>query len=243
MKAFIDDSFWSDPSIEELPSGEKLAILWLLTNSKRDICGFTEISHRRFTFDTGLEVSILHRAIQALSKGFIVPAKGFIWSKNFVAHQLGRGLKLQRNNITKSLVKHLESLPSEFQSLFLKEYPELKALAKGLPSPCQGEGKGKGKVGVRERTGKGKGDVPKLEEVIEVITPKLQALNAEWTPERSRKAISLKYETCVDAGWKDGNGGVISNWKLKFVNMMKFEKPWAFGKDETPHKIQPNMQL
>lgn len=234
MKAFIDDSFWSDPDIEELTAGEKLAILWLFTNSKRDLCGFTEISHKRFSFDTGLEVKILQRALQGLSKGFVVPSKGFIWSKNFVAHQLGRGLKLQRNNITKSLLKHLETLPSEFQSLFFKEYPELEALSKGLPSPYQGERERKGKGKVRE----GKGEIPKLEEVISEIAPKLKALNSEWTSDRAQKAIELKYETCVADGWKDGYGKPIMNWKLKFVNMLKDQKPWSFGANQAPAQNQ-----
>jgi hypothetical protein len=240
MRAFIDEAFWSDPGVEELGPEEKLSILWLITNSKRDLCGFTEISHRRFCFDTGLKVEALQRALQGLGKGFVVPMKGFIWSRNFVAHQLGRGLKLQRNNITKSVVKHLVSLPPEFQELFLEEYPELEALAKGLQSPCQGERKEKGKGKVKR---KAKNEIPSVEEVIEEMKVKLPQINNEWTPCRITKATRLKYETCVENGWKDGNGNAISNWKLKFVNMMKFEKPWTFGKDETPHKIQPNMQL
>ena len=231
MKAFIDESFWSDPLVEELAAGEKLAILWLLTNSKRDLCGFTEISHKRFKFDTGLEVTVLQRALQGLGKGFVVPSKGFIWSKNFIAHQLGRGVKLQRNNITKSVVKHLVTLPIEFQELLLSEYPELEELTKGLPSPYQGERKGKGKV----RKGKGEEESPKKfqppteEEFIAYLVESLPTINDEWTKDRATKAAKSRFETYVDAGWKDGHRKPISNWKIKSRNAIKCEKPWSYG--------------
>jgi hypothetical protein len=52
----------------------------------------------------------------------------------------------------------------------------------------------------------------------------------------------LRYETYIAAGWKDGNGNKIKNWKLKAVNAIKYEKPWNYGNDEDKNKITPIRQ-
>ena len=67
MKTFIDSGFWSDPEVEELDAKAKLAFLWCITNQSCNLAGFTKVSHRRFRFDTGLEVDDLKRAIRGLS--------------------------------------------------------------------------------------------------------------------------------------------------------------------------------
>lgn len=240
MKTFISERFWSDPLVEELGPDEKLAILWLLTNSNCDLCGFTQITHRRFTFETGLNPKALQRAMEGLGKGFVSPSKGFIWSRNFIAHQFGRGPKLQRNNITRSVLKHLESLPDFAQALVFEEYPELEEMrvqteALGKPLP-----RGKVQVQVQERvqekgTGKKKAKIPELDEVIKEILPRVKNdLRADWTDEAARKAIKLKYETFVEAGWRDGFGKPIKIWKTKFMNCLKNEEPRNFGPVKKP---------
>jgi len=132
MKAFIDEKFWTDPDIEDLAPKTKLAFIWCITNPARDLCGFTQVSHKRFAFETGLEVEDLKDAIKALPKGLQSPSKGVVWSKNFVAYQFGKGEKLARNNMSKGLVSHLLSLDKELQDLFLDEYPEIEGLMKPL---------------------------------------------------------------------------------------------------------------
>lgn len=228
MKTFVEPEFWSDPSIEELGPDEKLSILWVLTNPRCNLCGFTEVSRKRFHFETGLEPEVLRRACEALGKGFEFPAKGFVWARNYVGFQFGRGPNLARNNMAKSIVKHLIRMPESLQSIFLEEYQELKPLMEPLASPSQGLSKGKG-------NGKSKGnqtskekDIPNLEQVIEYLTPKMAEIHSGWTPTRVRKAAKLRLETFTDAGWKDGNGSPIKNWKTKFMNCMKHEKPWNY---------------
>jgi len=62
MNAFVKKEFWGDPEIEDLSPEEKLSILWLMTNPRRDLCGFTEISEKRFEFETGVKIENIERA-------------------------------------------------------------------------------------------------------------------------------------------------------------------------------------
>lgn len=82
---------------------------------------------------------------------------------------------------------------------------------------------------------------PDMCDVINYMIEKLPLINEGWTPERVRKAVALKYETCSDNGWKDGHGKKILNWKLKFQNMLKYEKPWNYT-DKTATAIQQKPQ-
>lgn len=179
MKIYINEDFWTDPEIEELGPEEKLALLWILSNPNCNLCGFTKFSNRRFEFETGLSSEILERACQGLAKGFTSPSKGFVWSRNFVAYQFGRGPALARNNLAKSVVKNLAKMPSELQDMFLEEYPELKELAKPFLSPPQAPPKGKvesrkKKVESRSKKEKGEND-PNL------IAEKISNLVESWS--------------------------------------------------------------
>lgn len=88
------------------------------------------------------------------------------------------------------------------------------------------ERKGKEKEGKEMK----RNEIPPIEDVIAYMqTTMPELLHDEWTPERVRKATTLKYETCVEAGWKDGNHNPIVAWKTKFRNMMKYEKPWNYS--------------
>ena len=79
---------------------------------------------------------------------------------------------------------------------------------------------------------------PQVEEFVSYCVMKLEELNPEWTKGRATKAARLKYETYREAGWKDGNGKAIKNWKTKALNSLKFEKPWSYGTDEQDKPAQ-----
>lgn len=174
MKTLIEPDFWSDPNIEEIEAEEKLALLWLMTNSRRDLCGFVEISKRRFEFETALSFESLSRACEGVGKGFEEIKEGLYWVRNWVGKQIGRGEALKRNNVGKSMVRQLSKLPEALQETFLEEYPECiemleelhqkqsskgnesGAAAKPLSTPPQGVGKGEGKD--KDRIGKVQGE-------------------------------------------------------------------------------------
>ena len=52
-------------------------------------------------------------------------------------------------------------------------------------------------------------------------------------------SIKTKYETWIDAGWKDGNGQKIKNWRLKLKNTIPHLKPVFTNNSENqqPTKI------
>tara|TARA_R110000822_G_scaffold90467_3_gene209161 strand:- start:12332 stop:13060 length:729 start_codon:yes stop_codon:yes gene_type:complete len=82
--------------------------------------------------------------------------------------------------------------------------------------------------------------IPEMGEVVSYLKQKLPKINREWTDVRVDKAASLKYETSVDLGWKDGFGKPIKNWKLKFLNMMVHQRPFAYDdpNDKTSAEIR-----
>jgi hypothetical protein len=73
MDAKINSSFWADAGVENLPPQQKLALLWLMTNSSRDLLGFVSVTARRFIFETGLDsLHPLQGACEALPRSFQV---------------------------------------------------------------------------------------------------------------------------------------------------------------------------
>ena len=167
MDATIKAAFWSDPRVEELDAEGKLAALWLLTNSQRDLLGFTRATGRRFTFETGLAPSALEAPCKALPSSFQAPSEGVFFSVNFLRHQFGQGGEISlRNKVIQSAIKKAKTLPSPLQGAFLKAYPELteevlqeteKAAAAQAPSKPLGrdQSRAEHKQSKEEQSGKG----------------------------------------------------------------------------------------
>lgn len=129
MDATIKSSFWSDSRIEELPADQKLALLWLLTNPSRDLCGFTRVSARRFQFETGLAITVLGEACKALPSSFHPPSEGVYFAVHFLRHQFGKGGALNlRNKVIVAAARHADALPIPLRSSFFEAYPELLSL-------------------------------------------------------------------------------------------------------------------
>lgn len=126
MDATVKSSFWSDPRVEELSAEGKLAALWLMTNSQRDLLGFTRATARRFQFETGLDASHLEAPCKALPSSFKAPSDGVFFCVNFLRHQFGQGGEISlRNKVIQSAIKKAKTLPSPLQGAFLDAYPEL----------------------------------------------------------------------------------------------------------------------
>jgi len=149
MDTKISREFWTDPEVEVLEPEVKLVALWILT-AHPDLCGYVEVSDRRFTFETGLDPQCLTRALEALPKTFIRTSKG-IWIRNFIRKQIGDGDALRRNNLSKALVRAIEALSDpSIRQIIQREYPELSDLMhadsdEDSASPCQALTKGKEK--------------------------------------------------------------------------------------------------
>jgi len=126
MDATIKSSFWTDDRLEEQPPEIKLACLWLITNPSRDLCGFTRVSNKRFTFETGLSPNILEGACKALPSSFVSLGGGVYFVAHFLRHQFGKGGHLSlRNKVLVAAVRHAASLPAKLADVFFAAYPEL----------------------------------------------------------------------------------------------------------------------
>lgn len=57
-------------------------------------------------------------------------------------------------------------------------------------------------------------------------------------------SVKAKYEAWKDAGWKDGNGKKIANWKSKLKNTIPYLKPIAGNsKPQSDHRNNPDASL
>lgn len=126
MDSVIKSSFWTDTRVEEQPAEIKLAILWLISNPARDLCGFTRISNKRFEFETGLSHEFLEGACKALPSSFQKFGKDTYFAVNFLRHQFGKGGSLSLGNkVIVAAARHGAKLPAALQEAFYAAYPEL----------------------------------------------------------------------------------------------------------------------
>ena len=126
MNTLIKPGFWSDNRMEQLNKDQKLAIVWLLTNAWRDLCGFTQVTPRRFTFDTELPIGVLDEACRIMGPSFMVLPGGTYFATRFVRHQFGKGGDISlKNNIVKAATRHAMALPATLRDAFFAAYPEL----------------------------------------------------------------------------------------------------------------------
>lgn len=126
MNATVKSSFWTDERLEEASSETKLAVLWLITNPARDLCGFTKVSNKRFTFETGLPASSLEGASMALPSSIKKLPGGVYFVTHFLRHQFGKGGAINgKNKVLIAAVRHAMALPSPMLKAFKDSYPEL----------------------------------------------------------------------------------------------------------------------
>lgn len=126
MNATLKPSFWSDRRLESLTKDHKYALIWLITNANRDLCGFTEVSARHFTLETDLPLSTLNEACAGSGGNFKALPDNIYFVRRFLRHQFGCGGRIsQANKVIKAAVKRVNSMPQEMADAFYEAYPEL----------------------------------------------------------------------------------------------------------------------
>jgi hypothetical protein len=158
MDTKISSRFWSKREVEDAPKEVKYAALWLLTNERVSLCGYAEVTEKRFVFETGLSTEDMARAFEALPKTFIKVGKGYL-ARNFIRWQFGHGPALAKSHMSVPIVNALRVCPEEVVAQVLALYPELterfeeatrKALAEGIGSPSEAQ---RARAGAGERAG------------------------------------------------------------------------------------------
>ncbi|RYD29676.1 MAG: hypothetical protein EOP87_17920 [Verrucomicrobiaceae bacterium] len=128
MNATIKPSFWSDARLSALTKDHKHALLWLITNANRDLCGFTEVSPRHFTLETELPMEILDEACARSGGNFRKLPNNVYFVRRFLRHQFGCGGRISPGNkVIKAAVRRVNSMPQEMADAFFEAYPELSA--------------------------------------------------------------------------------------------------------------------
>jgi hypothetical protein len=163
MDSIIKASFWTDSRVEEQTPEVKLACLWLISNPSRDLCGFTQVSNRRFSFETSLDPSPLQGACKGLPSSFKEVVPGVFFAVHFLRHQFGKGGKISLGNkVIVAAARHAEKLPESLRAAFFEAYPELLGLVQNAPNithineaPSIPHAENRHGVRVRERVGEG----------------------------------------------------------------------------------------
>ena len=101
----VNTKFWDDTFVLELTVSEKLLFLYLLTNPLSNILGIYEISLKRISFDTGININTILKAFERfgnVNKVFYVD--GYVILINFLKNQnLNANMKIGVSKIFNDL--------------------------------------------------------------------------------------------------------------------------------------------
>jgi hypothetical protein len=154
-RAQFGSEIWVDPTWRILTAEEKLARLWLETNSTRSNIGLTKATPEKFQFDTGLPPVVLSRLLAKLSKLYpkkdVTPTMSeggeavsdgsqtgletlLILSLEFVNQQWRGMQKNWSSSMGKALCREAAALPDDLRQLFMDRYPSLADGVKQCPT-------------------------------------------------------------------------------------------------------------
>lgn len=116
----VNTKFWDDPFIEELNSEEKLLFLYLLTNPATNLLGIYQITLKRISYHTGMNLETIRKGFER----FRTVRKVFYTDNDFVI--LPNWLKNQRlnDNMKKAVVKEFNELPTVLKNNILGNHSE-----------------------------------------------------------------------------------------------------------------------
>lgn len=84
----VNDSFWTDPYIEDLDPSEKLLFIYLITNPLCNIAGVYEIKLKRIAYETGFDKEMVERILKRFGKDKkIILKDSWIIISNFIKNQ------------------------------------------------------------------------------------------------------------------------------------------------------------
>lgn len=109
----INTKFWDDSYIIELETKEKLLFLYLLSNPLTNLAGVYEITFKKISFDTGLELKEVKEIFSKFEKDKkIIYSNGFIIIKNFLKNQ----------SCNETMLKNVEKTVNQLHSNIKKIY-------------------------------------------------------------------------------------------------------------------------
>lgn len=107
----INDSFWTDPYIEDLDPSEKLVFLYLLTNPLCNIAWIYEIQPRRMAFETWFDKDMIEKILERfVNDNKILRVDNWVVIKNFAKNQS------TNPNVVKGMQRIIDSLPEKVKA-------------------------------------------------------------------------------------------------------------------------------
>lgn len=126
----INTKFWDDSYIIELESKEKLLFLYLLSNPLTNLAGVYEITFKKISFDTGLDLNEVKEMFDKFQKDAkIIYSDGFIIIKNFLKNQSCNDTML------KNVEKTVKQLPSNIRKIYI-DFVKPSIAYHSLSIPC-----------------------------------------------------------------------------------------------------------
>jgi len=126
----LNTIIWSDTWFEILSPEEKLLFIYFVTNEKTNMLGVYEISVRKVSFETGIDVVKIEKYLKKFeANGKIRYASNRVLLLNFLKHQN------YNFNMMKSAIRTYNSLPQELKNSKTDTYEETE---EGFETLCKG---------------------------------------------------------------------------------------------------------
>lgn len=140
---YIKTDFWSDTWIESLNTEEKLLFIYLFSNERVDLCWTYEITMKKISFESWIEIKKTEKYIEWFSKKWkVFYIDWYIHIKNFTKH-------LQKNpSVEQWIERSNNALPKPIQEAVHRLYTgctqdgtlvPIPILNSTLPEPIGGE--------------------------------------------------------------------------------------------------------
>lgn len=113
---YIKTDFWSDSFIETLNPEEKLLFIYLFSNERVDLCWIYEITLKKISFESWIDLKKVESIIAKFSKkDKVYFIDWYIYIKNFVKHlQINPSVSLwierSKNALPKAIIQAINSL-------------------------------------------------------------------------------------------------------------------------------------
>mgnify|MGYP001561443187 FL=1 len=131
----IEETFWTDPKVSNLPPNEKLLFIYLITNSHVHYSGLYQISRATILDETNLTPDALNKSLTSLIDNRLIRYdndKKIVWVINMAKHQVQQGNK---KNLIIGFAKQFNKL---HKSMLIKEFLIYYAtLVEGLLIPSE----------------------------------------------------------------------------------------------------------
>lgn len=226
-KRFIETSFFKSPFVRGLKGPYKSLYLFIICDCEGS--GIWASDFEAASLYIGQQVDLCGFQKFFVEKGKAIDLEnGRFFMPDFIEHQYPGGLS-EKNIAHKNFIAELLKFNLLDENL------------KPLQSPFKGSNvmvKVMDKVKVMTIMPENS-KFPSEDEFVSYYQSELSAMFPNLAFQ-----VRAKYEAWKDAGWKDGNGKKISNWKSKLKNTISFLKPVA-GKQEpqADHRNNPDASL